>query len=115
MKKVVHILKGDPFSWKSHEAMRVATATGINNETYFVCIRDGVYFLTKWEPEKLGIDSLEKFWETLDFINLTLIAEEESLHDRGITKNQLAVKSVNVMSSEEIEKLIKESDFVFVW
>ncbi|HIQ48416.1 MAG TPA: sulfur reduction protein DsrE [Aquifex aeolicus] len=115
MKKVVHILKGDPFSWKSHEALRVATATAINNETYFICIRDGVYFLTKWESEKLGIESLEKFKDTLEFINLTLIAEEESLHDRGILKTELAFNNVRIMNSEDIKNLIHEADFLFVW
>jgi len=113
--KVVFILKGDPFSWKAHEALRVATAMGISNETYFICVRDGVYTLTKWEPEKLGIASFEKFWETVEFINLTLVAEEESLHERGINKSNLAVENVEVVSSEEVKKLIQEADHVFVW
>ena len=111
----VHILKGDPFSWKSHEALRVATATAINNETYFICIRDGVYVLTDWYPDKLGIESFEKFWESIEFLNLTIIAEEESLHERGITKTQISVPFVEVKSSEEIKEIINSADEVFVW
>ncbi|NPA32290.1 MAG: DsrE family protein [Aquificae bacterium] len=115
MKRVVHVLKGDPFSWKAHEALRVATATAINNETYFICIRDGVYVLTRWHPEELGIESFDKFWETIELVNLTLVAEEESLHDRGITKNNLAVKSVNILPQEEVKELIQSADDVFIW
>jgi len=115
MMKVVHVLKGDPFSWKAHEALRVATATAINNETYFVCIRDGVYVLTKWEPEKLGIEPFDKFWETAQLINLKIVAEEEALSDRGIFKTDLAVENVEVKPSEEIKELLEEADCVFIW
>ncbi len=113
--KIVHVLKGDPFSWKAHEALRVSIATAINNEVYFVCIRDGVYVLTKWEPEKLGIEPFDKFWETADMIDLKIIAEEEALHDRGIFKTDLAVENVEVKPSEEIKELLEEADGVFIW
>ncbi len=113
--RVVHILKGDPFSWKAHEALRLATATAISNETFFVCVRDGVYVLTDWKPEELGIESFDKFWETAELVNLTIVAEEESLHDRGIIKTELKAPGVQVKSSEEIRKLIETADAVFLW
>jgi len=52
--KIVFILKGDPFSWLAHEAFRVALALAINNEVFFVMMRDGVYALTDWKPSELG-------------------------------------------------------------
>jgi len=114
--KVVHLLKGDPFSWKAHEALRIATATAINCETYFLCVRDGVYVLTDWKPEELGIESFDKFWEAVEMLeNFKVVAEEESLHERGILKTALKVKGVLLLPSEEVKELIRDADRVFVW
>ena len=56
--RIAFIVKGDPFSWKCHEALRVAMALGINSEVSLIFIKDGVYALTKWHPEELGIELL---------------------------------------------------------
>jgi tRNA 2-thiouridine synthesizing protein C len=112
--KVVFIIKGDPFSWKAHEAMRLATAAGINNEVDLVFIRDGVYTLTRWKPEELGIDTFEKFFENLEFVNVRLIAEDASLQERGIRECD-CTEGVLIMSAEEISELINSAEAVFVW
>ena len=112
--KVVFILKGDPFSWKAHEALRLATAVAINNEVDFVFIRDGVYTITRWSPEKLGVDTFEKFFENLEVLNLRLIAEDASLQERGI-KECDCTEGIQIMSAEEISQLINSAEAVFVW
>ncbi len=112
--KVAFILKGDPFSWKAHEAFRIATAVGINHEVYFILIRDGVYTLTRWSPEDLGVESFEKFFETMDFLNIHLIVEDASMQERGLKESDL-VKEVKVLSAEEISEIINETEAVFVW
>ncbi|NPB06313.1 MAG: sulfur reduction protein DsrE [Aquificae bacterium] len=114
--RFVHLLKGDPFSWKAHEALRIATATAINAETYFVCIRDGVYVLTHWKPEALGIEDFDRFWEAVELLDrFKVVAEEESLHERGLIKTHLKVKRVEILPSERIKELIRSADFVAVW
>ncbi len=112
--KITFILKGDPFSWKAHEAFRVATALGVNHEVNFVFIRDGVYTLTRWSPEDLGVETFEKFYETLDFLNINLIVEDASMQERGLKETDF-VKEVKVLSADEISELINESEAVFVW
>ncbi len=112
--KVAFILKGDPFSWKAHEAFRIATALGINHEVYFIFIRDGVYTLTRWDPEKLGVETFEKFFETIEFLRVHLIVEDASMNERGIKESDL-VREVRVLSAEEISEIINETEAVFVW
>lgn len=112
--KVVFVLKGDPFSWKAHEAFRVAVAVGMNHELNFIFIRDGVYTLTKWLPEELGVDTFEKFYETLDFVNIRLVVEDASIQERGLKETDF-VREVEVMSAEEISDLINSAEAVYVW
>ncbi len=112
--KTVFILKGDPFSWKAHEAFRIAVAVGMNHEVSFVFIRDGVYTLTKWSPEELGIESFEKFYEILEHVNIELIVEDASMQERGLKETDF-VREVRVLSAEEISQLINESEAVYVW
>ncbi len=112
--KVVFILKGDPFSWKAHEAFRVGIAVGMNHELTFVFIRDGVYTLTRWSPESLGVDTFEKFYETLDFVNIRLVVEDASIQERGLKETDF-VREVEVRSAEEISEIINSAEAVYVW
>jgi tRNA 2-thiouridine synthesizing protein C len=112
--KTVFILKGDPFSWKAHEAFRVAIAIGMNHELIFIFIRDGVYTLTRWSPENLGVESFEKFYETLDFVNVELVVEDASIQERGLKETDF-VREVQVKSAEEISEIISSAEAVFVW
>lgn len=114
MKKVVFILKGDPFSWKSHEALRVGMAVGINAEVHFVFLKDGVYTISRWSPDSLGIVGFERLLENIDYVNVRLYAEDLSLEERGLKKEDLR-KEVHVISMEEIKELIASSEAVFVW
>ncbi len=112
--KVVFVLKGDPFSWKAHEAFRIAIAVGMNHELTFVFIRDGVYTLTRWSPENLGVESLEKFYETMDFIDIRLVVEDASVQERGLKESEF-VREVEIKSAEEISEIISSAEVVFVW
>ncbi len=112
--RIAFVLKGDPFSWKAHEAFRLATAMGMNHQVFFIFIRDGVYTLTRWSPESLGIDSFDKFYETLEFVDIKLVVEDASMQERGLKSSDLVV-DVEVRSAEEICEIIGSSEAVFVW
>ncbi|RMH79468.1 MAG: sulfur reduction protein DsrE [Acidobacteria bacterium] len=114
MKRVAFIIKGDPFSWKSHEALRVAMALGISCEVHLIFIKDGVYLLSKWNPEALGITGFEKLLDNLEYVNLKLYAEDASLEERGLKREDL-LKPVELRSMDEIRELISHSEGVFVW
>ncbi|RLJ71213.1 tRNA 2-thiouridine synthesizing protein C [Hydrogenivirga caldilitoris] len=112
--KVVFILKGDPFSWKAHEAFRIAIAVGMNHELTFVLIRDGVYTLTRWSPEELGVETFEKFYDVLEHVNIELVVEDASIQERGLKEADF-VCQVKVKSAEEISELINSAEVVYVW
>jgi len=112
--RIAFVLKGDPFSWKAHEAFRLATAMGMNHEVLFIFIRDGVYTLTGWSPENLGVESFTKFYETLEFVDIKLVVEDASMQERGLKCSDFAVE-VDVRSAEEISEMISSSEAVFVW
>ncbi len=112
--KVTFVLKGDPFSWKAYEALRLATAMGMNHEVYFIFIRDGVYTLTEWNPQQLGLESFDKFYETFEFINIELIVEDASIQERGLKISDF-IPEVSVKSAEEISEIINNSEVVLVW
>ncbi len=111
---VVFIIKGDPFSWKCHEALRVAIAIAINSETHLVFMKDGVYAISKWHPEELGIQGFESLIENMEYVNLKLILEDTSLEERGLCPEDL-VCPVELKSSDEIKDLIKKAEAVMVW
>ena len=112
--KLVFILKGDPFSWKAHEAFRVGMALAINSEVYFVLIKDGVYALTRWDAENLGIHGFEKLLQNLGYVNMKIVVEDASAEERGLKKEDMVLEPI-FMSMEEIGNLVKESEGVFVW
>ncbi|MEN3027692.1 MAG: DsrE family protein [Aquificaceae bacterium] len=112
--KVAVIIKGDPFSWKCHEALRVAMALGISCEVDLILIKDGVYALSKWHPEELGIEGFERLIENIGYVKVKIYAEDTSLEERGIKVEELACE-VNVRSIEEIRGMIKDAEAVLVW
>ncbi len=111
---VVFILKGDPFSWLANEAFRVALALAINNEVYFIAVRDGVYVFTDWNPEFLKIEGFGKIFETIEYVDIKLIVEDVSAEERGLKEKDFKVK-VDIKSYEEIKKIINSAEAVFVW
>lgn len=112
--KVAFILKGDPFSWKAYEALRVAMAVAISSQVYFVLIKDGIYTLTRWKPESLGIQGLDKLLQNMEYVNIKFVVEDASAEERGIKKEDFTVEPI-FMGMEEIKDLVREMEVVSVW
>ncbi|ADC88751.1 DsrE family protein [Thermocrinis albus DSM 14484] len=112
--RVAFILKGDPFSWKSHEAIRIALAMGINHQVDLILLKDGVYTFTRWRPHDLGIEGLEKLLENMDYVAVRLIVEDTSAEERGLKETDF-VKKVEFMSVEDIKGLLQRAEAVLVW
>ncbi len=112
--KVAFILKGDPFSWKAYEAIRVAMAVAISAQVYFILIKDGVYALTRWKPESLGIEGFDRLLQNMEYVNMKVIVEDASAEERGIKKENFVIEP-DLMSMEDIKNLLKEVEAVFVW
>lgn len=112
--RVLFLVKGDPFSWRCHEALRVALALGINHEVFLVFLKDGVYALTKWKPEKLLIHGFEKLLENIGYVNVKLFVEDLSAEERGLKREDFAV-DVEFVNMESVKDMLASSEAVLVW
>ena len=112
--RALFLVRGDPFSWRCHEALRVALALGINHEVFFVFLKDGVYALTKWKHEKLLINDFEKLLENIGYVNVKLFVEDLSAEERGLKKEDFAV-DVEFVNMESVKDMLASSEAVLVW
>lgn len=112
--KIAVIIKGDPFSWKCHEAFRIAMAFGISSEVSLVLIKDGVFALSGWHPEELRMEGFDKLLENMSYVRVKIYAEDVSLEERGLKAEELTYP-VEVKSLDEIREIIKSSEAVLVW
>ncbi len=112
--KVTILIKGDPFSWKSHEALRVGLALGINHEVLIIFFKDGIYTLTRCNWENLLISGFEKLIENLEYVNVKLFVEDLSAEERGLKREEF-VKEVEFINTEQIKRMIASSAAVLVW
>ena len=113
-KKIVFIIKNEPFSWKTFDALRVAVASAMNHQVFVLFIKNGVYALSDWEPKLIGIEPYDKSIESLGMLGAKLIVEEEGLRERGIKlKNWKA--NLEVLSKDEICEIINNAEVILSW
>lgn len=113
-KKVVVIIKSGPFGWKTFEALRQAVGMAMDHDVTVVFIKDGVYALTEWKPELLGVPSSDKSIEALVMLGGKILAERESVSERGLIKS-IKYADLQQRSKDEICELIKDAEVVFTW
>ncbi len=113
-KKVVVLIKSNPFSWKVFEALRLAVGTSMEHKMHVVFIKDGVYSLTDWKPQLIGIEPFDKSIEALGMMGAEIIAEEEAIRERGLILKNWPT-DIKVMPKDDIAELIKESEVVLSW
>ena len=113
-KRVVFILKSNPFSWKAFEALREAVGLSMEHKVVFIFIKDGVYTLTDWKPEMIGIDPINKSIEALGMMDAKIIAEEEAVRERGIILKEWDAE-ILIMPKEEICEIVNEAEVVITW
>lgn len=108
------ILKSEPFSWKAHEGLRLAAASGISTDTNVIFTSDGIYTITKWHPENLGIASFEKMLEQMSMLNITFYAESNCIESRGLKAFDFIIEP-KIITDKEFRELINKSKAVLVW
>ncbi len=113
-KKVVVVIKSNPFSWKVFEALRLAVGISMEHKTYVIFMKDGIYTLTDWKPKMIGIEPIDKSIEALGMMEAEIIAEEEAIRERGVKLKEWPTK-INVMPKDNISDIIKESEVVLTW
>ncbi|NPA58809.1 MAG: sulfur reduction protein DsrE [Aquificae bacterium] len=113
-KKVVVIIKSNPFSWKVFEALRQAVGLSMEHSLSVIFIKEGVYTLTDWKPEMIGIEPIDKSIEALGMMEAELIVEEEALRERGIKLKDWKTP-ITVMPEEEVCEKVKDAEVVLTW
>ncbi len=113
-KKLVIIIKNDPFSWKVFDALRVAVASAMNHEVYVIFIKNGVYALSDWKPKLIGIEAYDKSIESLGMLGAKIIVEEEGLRERGVRLKNWNV-NLEILSKDDICEIINSAEVILSW
>ncbi|WP_457640588.1 DsrE family protein [Persephonella sp.] len=113
-KNLVFVIKSNPFSWKVFEALRQAVGCSMEHKVTVIFLKDGVYSLTDWKPQIIGIEPLDKSIDALGMMDAVIVVEEEALRERGIKLKEWSAK-VDIKSKDEICDLIKEAEVVITW
>lgn len=113
-KKIAIIIKSQPFSWRTFEALRIGLGSSIDHEVYVIFMKNGVYALTDWNAKSLGIEPLDKTIESLGMLGTKIVVEEESLRERGIKLKKWPAE-IHILPQEEISNLINSTEVILPW
>jgi len=113
-KKLTVVIRSNPFSWKTFEALRQAVGAAMNHEVNVVFLREAVYALTDWNPKLIGIEPFDKSISALGMMNAKIFVEEEAVRERGVKLKDWEAE-IQIEPKEEICELIKNSEVVLTW
>ena len=109
------VLKSDPFSWKAIQAYKIAAALTKKVKVYFIAIKEGVYFLTLWNPESLGYEDFRNYG--INSENITFVVDRDDFEVRGLQSEKLWIKDFKTEFADEnqIAEILKKANVVGVW
>ena len=109
------VLKSDPFSWKAIQAFKIACALSLKTKTFFIALKEGVYFLTDWDPVALGYENFKGYEYNRE--NLVFLVEEDDFKIRNLSEDKIWAKDLKVEFTDEerIAEILKKSQVVGVW
>ena len=115
VKKIMHVLRHAPhgtiYTYEGLEMILIMAA--YEQDLSVVFIGDGIYALKKnQETSGIGIKGFSRTFMALDGYDVEkLYVDQYSLEERGLTVEDLVV-DVEVMSSAEIGRRMKEQDVI---
>jgi sulfur relay (sulfurtransferase) DsrF/TusC family protein len=112
MKKIAIIIRATPFNTiRNAEALRCAVGLTLEeeNKIQVLFIDDGVWISASLDSKKALEYELNKHVETLEMMEVELIAEQEALTKRGLKVSREAIK---IKPRQIINQIIKEADVV---
>ncbi len=80
-----------------------------DNKVTVVFVEDGVYLPASLTKESIGYPDTKRHLETLKELGCELVAEKESLKERGLLGRKI---EVIISSRKEIDQIIEQSDRV---
>jgi sulfur relay (sulfurtransferase) DsrF/TusC family protein len=114
MATVAVLLRSAPFgSRRSAEALRMSVGqTLADNQVRLIFAADAVYILSDVQPDLIEGGEVRRPLETLRMLGHSLLAERESLEERGIERVPEGIRPV---SRAEVAEALLHSDVVIVW
>jgi sulfur relay (sulfurtransferase) DsrF/TusC family protein len=111
MKHVAVGIRQTPFNTcRNSEALRMTVGLTLADHSIAVIFRDdGVYTLLPTQPALIGSLEIDKHLETLQLLNVRLIAERESLIERHLSHLKWDVER---LGQREVVQLLGESDAI---
>ena len=115
VKKFLYINRRAPHGTiYTHEALEtVLIGAAFEQDVTLVFIDDGVFQLKKnQDTSEIGTKNFSKTYAALEDMDVEkLYVEKKSLEQRGLTQDDLSV-DVKIISSDQIKKLINESEVI---
>jgi sulfur relay protein TusC/DsrF len=114
MKHVAVVMRKSPFNTcRNSEALRMTVGLTLGDNTIAVIFRDdGVYTLLPTQPALIGALEIDKHLETLQLLNVRLVAEHESLTVRNLSHLRW---DVECLAQHEVAQLLAESDAIICY
>jgi sulfur relay (sulfurtransferase) DsrF/TusC family protein len=111
MKRVAVVIRQTPFNTgRNSEALRMTVGLTLADLGIAVIFQDdGVYTLLPTQPALIGALEIDKHLETLQLLNVRLIAERESLADRHLSHLKWQVEH---LGRREVAQLLGGSDAI---
>src|SRR5918996_257417 len=111
MRQVAVVLRKSPFNTcQNAEALRMTVGLTLGDNAISVIFRDdGVYTLLPTQPALIGSLEIDKHLETLQLLNVRLIAERESLIERHLSHLKWDVER---LGQREVVQLLGASDAI---
>ena len=115
VKKITHVMRRAPhgtiYTYEGLEMILVMAA--FEQDISVVFIDDGVYSIVKGqETDEIGIKGFANTYRALDGYDVEkLYVDQTSMEERGLTEDDFLV-DVEVLSSEDIGKMMNEQDVI---
>jgi sulfur relay protein TusC/DsrF len=114
MKQVAVVIRKSPFNTcRNSEALRMTVGLTLGDNAISVIFReDGVYTLLPTQPALIGSLEIDKHLETLQLLNVRLVAESESLHERKLAQLKWEVER---LARQEVAHLLADSEAIICY
>jgi sulfur relay protein TusC/DsrF len=114
MKRVAVVIRKSPFNTcRNAEALRMTVGLTLGDNAISVVFRDdGVYTLLPVQPALIGSLEIDKHLETLQLLNVRLMVENESLHERKLGQLKWEVER---LARQEVARVLAESEAIICY
>jgi len=111
MKRVAVVIRQSPFNTcRNAEALRMTVGLTLADNTIAVIFReDGTYTLLPTQPALIGAQEVDKHLETLQLLNVRLIAEQEALDERHLVDLKWDVERID---RRQVAQLLADSEAI---